>query len=60
MGHGLLLLEYVADLVPVEDEEQVRMPDEASNLGHLAVVDVQLVHHLVQVANFVLSCRGQF
>lgn len=59
VGHGLLLLEYVPDLVAVEDEQQVRMPDEASHLGHLAVVDVQLVHHLVQVANFILSCGGQ-
>lgn len=57
MRHCLLLLEDIAYLIAIKDEQQIRMTNQAANFGHLSVVYMQLVHNLVQVANFVGSCR---
>jgi len=58
MRHRLLLLEYVTNLIAIEDEQQIGMTNETAHFGHLPIVDMQLIHDLVQVADFVCSCRS--
>lgn len=53
MRHCLLLFEYIAYFIAIEYKQQIRMSNESAHLCHFAIVYMQLVHHLVEVANFV-------
>lgn len=56
MRHCLLLFEYIAYFIAIEYKQQIRMSNETAHLCHFAIVHMQLVHDLVEVANFVGAC----
>lgn len=55
--HGLLLFEYIAYFIAIEYKQQIRMPNETAHLGHFTIVHMQLVHHLIEVTNFIGACK---
>lgn len=57
--HCLLLFEYIAYFIAIEYKQQIRMSNETAHLCHFAIVHMQLVHHLVEVANFVGAWDGR-
>lgn len=57
--HGLLLFEYIAYFIAIEYKQQIRMANETAHFCHFTIVHMQLVHHLIEVTNFIGACKEE-